>query len=36
MCGSNKNWYTEFYKAKKAGLEALNRFLQENPHPKKR
>ena len=33
--GSNKQWYTDFYKAKKSGEAALKKFLDENPHPKK-
>jgi hypothetical protein len=32
--GAHKQWYTDFYQAKKAGPEALAKFLKDNPHPK--
>ena len=33
--GSNKEWYSAYYRAKAAGADALERFLEEHPHPKK-
>ena len=33
--GANKEWYTAYYRAKAAGADALERFLEEHPHPKK-
>ncbi len=33
--GSQKQWFSDFYKAKKEGAQAVKQFLENNPHPKK-
>ena len=32
--GAHVEWYKEFYMAKKAGPDAVAKFLSEHPHPK--